>query len=419
MLISIKFNNLFIFSSETQFSMKADMRSSKLLSNVFQKENESILKTACIYGSNNSGKTCLIKVIRLLWGILLNKPSEASVNWFTDNLVFDLSVVFLQDGNEWEFSVKFNTDTHEYLYESFSKVSYDVYKNRKTELFYERDLEKNIFYSKDCSLADTLKLIGKNNILIHLIDVSSLEYLKKAKEILTAFASRIVIIDMNNIPLDNTIRLLKKHDALQNDIVSFIKNADLDLEDYKYLDEANLHIDLPYKENQKPEEDVLAQRIHQNLEDSLRIISYYKGKPVPSLLTDSTGTKKMAALASFVVSALKKGQILVIDELDSSIHFKLTRAVVSMFNNELNDNAQLIFSAHDISLLDCKRLFRKEQIWFVHKDDKGVYLYPLSDFTAEDGVRDTTDIIEKYKRGILGAIPEPDLLQTLIKVKNE
>ena len=47
-----------------------------------------------------------------------------------------------------------------------------------------------------------------------------------------------------------------------------------------------------------------------------------------------------------------------------------------MFNNELNTDAQMIFTVHDINLMDCKRLFRKEQIWFVDKDEKG-YMYIL------------------------------------------
>lgn len=68
-----------------------------------------------------------------------------------------------------------------------------------------------------------------------------------------------------------------------------------------------------------------------------------------------------------------------------------------MFNNELNSKAQMIFTVHDINLMDCKRLLRKEQIWFVCKDKQGIYVYSLSDFTANDGVRDTTDIIKNIK----------------------
>ncbi|MEG0919668.1 MAG: hypothetical protein RSE61_07070 [Anaerovoracaceae bacterium] len=50
-------------------------------------------------------------------------------------------------------------------------------------------------------------------------------------------------------------------------------------------------------------------------------------------------------------------------------------------------------------------------------DKEGVYVYSLSDFTAKEGIRDTTDIIEKYRKGILGAIPEPELINTLLDLK--
>ena len=63
-------------------------------------------------------------------------------------------------------------------------------------------------------------------------------------------------------------------------------------------------------------------------------------------------------------------------------------------------------------------MFRKEQIWFVHKDESGVYVYSLADFTAQQGVRgDTTDVIEKYRKGALGALPDPELITSLLSIK--
>ena len=91
-----------------------------------------------------------------------------------------------------------------------------------------------------------------------------------------------------------------------------------------------------------------------------------------------------------------------------------------MVINEIKKNAQLIATLHDISLLDCKRMFRKEQIWFTDKDENGTDLYSLKDFSyAENGVRDTSDIQEKYIKGEFGAIPEPDLISTLLEVEDE
>lgn len=414
MLVSLKFNNAYIFSQETSFSLKADMRNKRLSSNVIETSVDSVLKSACIYGSNNSGKTCLVRIIRAVWSVILSQP-DLTPNLFSNNSVVSISCVFIQDEKEWEYSFSLDTKTMEFIFERFARIDYDQYRNSKEIVYFERDFINQKFYTKDASLQPSIHLMGRKNILIHVVDVATLPYLEEARNVLMNFANKIVIVDMNNIPLNNTIMMLKNHDSLQKDIVSFIKNADLDLEDFKY-EENNLPFKLP---EQKPSENVIAMQIKQSFEDTLRLTSVYKGVPLPSLLFDSTGTKKIAALASYVVSALKKGLILVVDELDSSIHFKLTRSIVSMFNNELNDKAQLIFTAHDVSLMDCKKLFRKEQIWFVHKDEEGVYLYSLADFTAKDGVRDTTDIIEKYNRGVLGAIPDPDMIETLLQVKND
>ena len=151
-----------------------------------------------------------------------------------------------------------------------------------------------------------------------------------------------------------------------------------------------------------------------------RLTSVHKGKAVQSISFDSTGTKKVVALASYVVDAIVNGKMLVIDELDSSLHFKLTRAIVALFNNKLNKDAQLIFTAHDVTLLDCKKLFRKDQIWFASKDSDNVYLYSLDDFNAvEDKIRAETDLFERYNSGVLGAIPEPDLISVLLSDVNE
>ena len=139
-----------------------------------------------------------------------------------------------------------------------------------------------------------------------------------------------------------------------------------------------------------------------------------KKKRIRSWRRFSTGRPARLVAAPICGRDVYKRQVLVIDELDSSLHFKLTRAIAAMFNNELNRSAQLIFTVHDINLLDCKKLFRKEQIWFIDKDQAGVYLYSLADFTALKGVRDNSDILSKYQKGIFGAVPEPELIKSLL-----
>ena len=261
-----------------------------------------------------------------------------------------------------------------------------------------------------------IPIVSKNNLLCYLIDTSKFQYVHEMKQILIGFADKIDIINMNDIPMKHTIELMKNKSQLQHKVVEFIKNADLYMDNFEYVDMDKIQRDVG-EDNDKPEEKVLD--IPENIMDQIMLVSTYKGIHVPSMLFDSTGTKKIAAIASYVIEALEQGRILVVDELDSSIHFKLTRAIVAMFNNELNTGAQMIFTVHDINLIDCRRMFRKEQIWFVHKDEEGVYVYSLADFTAQQGVRDTTDIMEKYRKGALGALPDPELINSLLSIKGE
>lgn len=410
MIIEVRAGNCYAFRDEITFSMKADMRSKKFSSNVHKENKFNILKTVGIYGPNNAGKTCLIKCIRAIRGILLDEENELMTNIFTDNSVCELGMTFMSTGRKFVYDFKYDVQNKEYIYEKFSEIKKDEYDNEKEVCWLKKDSLSGEYKCIDENLQGMFSVISKNNLLYNLIDVSKFEKMAEMKSHLTGLAKKIEVVNMNNIPMKHTIELMKNKNSLQNKIVAFIKNADLYLDNFEYVEMDNIETEFEGS-NDKPEEEVLD--VVENLMDQIRLVSTYKGVRVPSLLFDSTGTKKIAALASYVIEALEQGKILIIDELDSSIHFKLTRAIVAMFNNELNESAQMIFTVHDINLMDCKRMFRKEQIWFVHKDEEGVYVYSLADFTAEDGIRDTTDIIEKYKKGVLGALPDPELYYSI------
>lgn len=414
MIIEISTKNCYAFEDTIIFSMKADMRNKKFGANVHKENNFNILKTAGIYGPNNSGKTCLIKCIRAIKEVLLNRKSDLMPNIFTNNNVCELGVIFMASGRKFSYKFKYDAVKEEYIYESFSEVFKDKYGNEKEENWLEKDTVKEIFISVDQDLQAMIPMISNNNLLYYLIDTNKFEKLSEIKNILIGFAEKIDVINMNNIPMEHTIELMKNKNKLQQKIVEFIKNADLYMDNFEYVAMDKIKLE-SVEYDKKPEEKVL--EVLDDIMDQIRLVSTYKGVSVPSVLFDSTGTKKIAAIAGYVIEALEQGRILVVDELDSSIHFKLTRAIVAMFNNELNENAQMIFTVHDINLMDCKKLFRKEQIWFVHKDEAGVYVYSLADFTAANGVRDTSDIIEKYRKGTLGALPDPELINSLLSIK--
>ena len=413
MIIELRAKNCFAFDEQIAFSMKADMRNKKFASNVHRENNFNVLKTAGIYGPNNAGKTCLIRCIKVIKNVLLNKPTERISNIFTESDISELGITFLSGGREFSYDFKYDVKKQEFIYESFVEILKDRYSNEKEVCWLMRDTQREEYSCADEELLAMIPVVAKNNVIFNLIDTTRFEHLNEMKNILIGFANRIDILNMNNIPMEHTIELMKNKNKLQEKVVGFIKNADLYMDNYEYVDMDKIKLKT-VNVSGKPEEEVLD--IPDKLMDQIRLVSTYKGVHVPSMLFDSTGTKKIAAMASYVIEALEQGRILVIDELDSSIHFKLTRATVAMFNNELNLNGQMIFTVHDINLMDCKRLFRKEQIWFVDKDDNGVYVYSLADFTAENGVRDTSDIIEKYRKGAFAALPEPELINTLLGI---
>lgn len=414
MIIELRAKNCFSFEDPIVFSMKADMRNKKFASNVHRENNFNILKTAGIYGPNNAGKTCLVKCFHAIKKIMLNKKPNLMPNLFTKNSICELGITFLAEGREFSYDLHYDAQNEEFLYEKFLEIQKDQYGNEKEILWLEKDTVNQRYSCIDQDVLLMIPLMSSNNLLCYVIDASKFEHLEKMKKIIVEFAQKIDILNMNNIPMKKTIELMKNKGGLQKKVVEFIKNADLYMDNFEYVDMDQIKID-DRTENEKPDEEVLNMR--EKLMEQIRLVSTYKGVKVPSLIFDSTGTKKIAALASYIIEGLEKGRILIVDELDSSIHFKITRAIVAMFNNELNTNAQMIFTVHDINLMDCKRMFRKEQIWFVHKDQDGVYVYSLADFTAQQGVRDTTDIMEKYRKGALGALPDPELINSLLDIK--
>jgi uncharacterized protein len=100
---------------------------------------------------------------------------------------------------------------------------------------------------------------------------------------------------------------------------------------------------------------------------------------------------------------LEKGAVRIMDELDTSLHALITRALVSLFKNpESNPNgAQLVFTTDDTSLFDLT-IFRRDQIWFTAREASGATdLYSLQDFSPRKG-----EAIQKgYLAGRYGATP--------------
>lgn len=118
---------------------------------------------------------------------------------------------------------------------------------------------------------------------------------------------------------------------------------------------------------------------------------------------ESAGTQKLLAYIGPLLDAIDSGKLLVIDELDSSLHPMVMRFILELMHDPVasNHGAQLWITTHDTSLLDTE-LMRRDQIWFVEKNERQASrLYPLSDFSP----RKNEALERGYLRGRYGAVP--------------
>ena len=128
-----------------------------------------------------------------------------------------------------------------------------------------------------------------------------------------------------------------------------------------------------------------------------------RGSAVFELGDESEGTQRLFALAGPLFDIFRDGRVLVIDELNRSLHTLFVRQLVAMFQDPERNvhGAQLIFTTHDTTLLDSD-LLRRDQIWFTEKDShQASILFPLTEFTP----RKNEAFGRGYLSGWYGAVP--------------
>ncbi len=417
MLLNFSINNFEVFNKAVKLDMEANLHTKKFLSNVVMRKKGNALKSIAIYGPNNTGKTCVIEALTAYKDVLLNKRFYYDSNIFNDTNVVSLGAEFLCEDNRYSYCFSFDTRTKEFIDEEFALVDIDEYGNKSKTIYFYRNTSSKETISEDEKLNEIIKLSSKDNILIYAFDTIEFPLLDEAKRVLNKLANKMVIISMHRLNQMKTIEVLKNPNSTQaKKVVNLIKAADLDIEDYKYSE----NMVFSFKPEDEKDKRLKELMNSETFTDQLRLISIHKGKPVPSIKFDSMGTKKIIGLSSYIVDTLENNKILIIDELDIGLQFRLSRSIISLFNNILNNGAQLICTTHDVSLLDIKTLFRKDQIWFTDKDLEQAYLYSLSNFTADAyGIRSDTDILDKYSKGIFGALPDPSLVEALLSINEE
>lgn len=123
-----------------------------------------------------------------------------------------------------------------------------------------------------------------------------------------------------------------------------------------------------------------------------------------TLSDESDGTRRLMTLAPAIERTLSEGGLLVVDELEREMHLMLVEYVLNRYQERKSNsnNAQIIFTTHETSLLN-QEILRRDQIYFVDKNsnDGASELYSLADFS----IRNDTNIQKAYLLGKFGAIP--------------
>ncbi|MEP6542564.1 ATP-binding protein [Microcoleus vaginatus GB1-A2] len=415
MLIGFSVGNYKSFKETVTLSMVASSitEEDKELNenNVFPINDKlSLLKSAAIYGANASGKSNLVAAINFMKWFVLNSSKETQVSEAIDIEAFRLSTETEKEPSLFEIVFVLEDKTFRYGFEVNARevVSEWLFQADDSEekVLFERDFDNYILddFPEGQGISDKTR----SNALF--LSVVAQFNGKISGKILLWFSKTLQLISGLQ---DRQYRkeTLESFDNAghRHDIIEFIKKLDLGILD---IVRVNTSVVFSISDNTAKYGGSYSS-LYPNSEIKTTVYTSHPkydagGKQTSMELFDiekheSEGTNKLFALAGILLDTLRTGKILLIDELDARLHPLITRELICLFNsNETNPhNAQLIFTTHDTNLLSSKT-FRRDQIWFTEKDNKGATdLYSLVEYkVGKDASFERDYIMGKY-----GAIP--------------
>ena len=396
MIIDVSVENFLSFNNKVTLSLIAN--NTKGLENNYVKiDDKKIFKTAAIYGANASGKSNLFKIINLV-AYMIQSSSDRDLNSKLSVVPNELNasdsfssfeINFIKDGIRYYYGFKANKDhiAEEFLY---------YYPNGRITTIFKRSNE-NYTFSKDNKLLNELKERNTpNKFFLSTATIWNYQKTKPAYDFLTKdIEVSFEIEEMRNRAFEiyyNDFGDLKAF------ALDFLKKADLDIVDF----ETDV-VDIPeYILSSIPDslkELTNSKAYHTKFKHKANDKEYYLDFGV-----ESNGTQVLFTLLPFIYNAIKNNGVLLIDELDKSLHPFLVEYIVNIFNDsDINKtNAQLIFNTHDTNLLDLNVL-RRDQIWLTEKnyENGSSELYSLGDFS----LRNKENIERGYLLGRYGGVP--------------
>ena len=369
-----------------------------------------LLRSAVVYGANAAGKTNLLRALQFMQGLVLNSAAfqegvriahaPFKLSKVTTNQPSEFEVAFADDGVRYEYG--FAVDA-----ERIHKEWLIAYPHGRPQNWFERTYHAR---KKEYEWQFSSKLKGSPRVwrdatrgnalfLSTAIQLNS----EQLRPVFQWYQKKLVLIGMGGSQFNAllTLQLLEQPGGKQR-LLQFAHAADLGIDDLSLRKEPGAP--LLVMEGNVVREPLPATQVS----TVARVTSFHKaidtGEPVPlDIGEESSGTQILFQSAGAWLNVLKNGEVLLYDELDTSLHPLMTRFLIRLFHSQSTNqkNAQLVFTTHDTSLLDSD-LFRRDQVWFIEKDKKSASkVYPLSDFSP----RKDEALERGYLRGRYGALP--------------
>lgn len=410
MLIMFKVKNHTSFKEESILDMRATAYTQHPTHIIrTNKNNISLLKTCAIYGANASGKSNFISAMyffkRFIFSQFISKSEDimAEENK-SDNPLLEPFLLSTDEVTPSEYEIIFihNNKQIQYGFECMDgKVLSEWYYIDDT-MVYERKDTTSLSYGK----LYREKLSMYNKVPSERLYISVLEYFLEDNEkseiigdFIDFFSTEFNVY--SEILFESSVKKVAGSALISRRIVSDKAFRDSVEEYLKRIDVGIKRLAVATIDQEKEDGKIIKKKIIKTVHDLFDSDGNVVGEKQFGLEQESTGTLRFLAYIQNVIAMIKRGGIFVVDEMSARLHPLLTKLIVDIFQASNNETAQLIFTTHDVSLLNHHQ-FRRDEVFFVDKNRKGEStLYALSDLK----VREDATFSKDYLQGKYGAIP--------------
>jgi AAA15 family ATPase/GTPase len=374
----------------------------------------SVQPSAVIYGANNAGKSNLLKSLYAFkWLVTqsakLNSDDPLKMNeyfWFdtqTQKTPTTFELDFIAD-NELRYNYQVSFDEQHILKEALYCFNLNAQQKVTIATLFVREADKPIKFGEGLrgKKKEIESKLNPNQLFLSKADADGHTQLQPVYRFFAQKLQMELFLSAEESDSVYSIKKTLRELSLDNQDVAlqeFIENILLQSQtgilalELAPAEVTHLRTELPHKSYKE------FKTVHKLFEGKKEI-----GMERIALSKESVGTHKLIAVSGLFYNALKKGQILVIDELDKSLHSLLTQTLIQLFHDpKTNPNqAQLIFTTHDATLWRAPFLSRGQK-WILEKDETGATeIYSLADLT---GVREKASFEDLYLSGRLGGTP--------------